>query len=115
MLKSINNTIGRTEQHSKYLSGISTLLFERLKSTGLSVREGFGYFDIIINEKNIVGVIVIGTANNKPFSLLDEYNYYYHEYQKNGWIVEVLYVGDLVDHFDDTIDELTKISRGDGK
>lgn len=110
--KDINQTIGRANNHIKKTNGISKLLFEKLKSKDLKVREGFGYFDVIIEESNTVAVMIVGKATSEDFSLLDEYNYYYREYQRHKWIVEIIYVGDLINHFDDTVDEIIKLSKG---
>ena len=104
----IASAIGKTISHPKKLEGVSLLLLERLKKENLRVREGFGYFDLIIDEKNTVAIFIIGKVKNEEYSLLDEYNYYYHQYQRNGWIVEVIYMSDLVDNFDSIVKELTK-------
>lgn len=113
MLKNINNTIGKTIAHPKKLEGISIVLLEKLKQKNLKVREGFGYFDLIIDEKNTVAILLIGKVKNEEYSLLDEYNYYYHQYQRNGWIVEPLYMSDLIDNFDNVIDELVELAKNE--
>ena len=57
--------------------------------------------------------MIVGKETAEDFSLLDEYNYYYREYQRHKWIVEIIYVGDLINHFDDTADEIIKLSKED--
>lgn len=114
ILSNINATIGRVSHHAKSISDISSLIYQRLKAKNISVKRGFGYFDIILEEKNTVAVMIVGKNNDENYSLLDDYAYYYREYQRNGWIVEILYTGDLIHHFDETIDELIQLA-GDGK
>ena len=111
ILKDINATIGKSNNNIKKTTGISKLLFDKLKTSDIKVREGFGYFDIILEDKNTVGVMVIGRSISEDFSLLDEYNYYYREYQRHGWVVEIIYVGDLINHFDDTVEDLIKLAK----
>ncbi len=113
ILKNINSAIGKTISHPKKLEGVSLLLLERLKKENLRVREGFGYFDLIIDEKNTVAIFIIGKVKNEEYSLLDEYNYYYHQYQRNGWIVEVIYMSDLVDNFDSIVKELVGLAQNE--
>lgn len=111
ILKDINETIGRSNNNIKKTTGISKLLYNKLKSKNIKAREGFGYFDIIIEEENTVALMIIGKSTTEDFSLLDEYNYYYREYQRYGWIVEIIYVGDLINHFDDTVNDIIKLSK----
>ena len=111
LLKDINNTIGKTLQNTKKISGISKLMYDKLLEKGVSVKPGFGYFDIIIDGESTVAIMIIGKSNDDDYSLLDEYRYYYREYQKNGWIVEILYTGDLINRFDETIEDLVELSK----
>lgn len=111
MLKDITLTIGRAHNIAKKSSGISKLLLSRLKEKELVVKEGFGYFDIIVEDKNTIAVMIIGRETSEDYSLLDEYNYYYREYQRNGWIVEIIYVGDLINHFEEAVNDIIRIAK----
>ena len=111
LLKDINNTIGKTLQNKKSISGISKLMYDRLVEQGVSVKDGFGYFDIIIDGQSTIAVMIIGKEKDDDYSLLDEYRYYYREYQRNGWIVEIIYVGDLINRFDEVIEDLVELSK----
>lgn len=113
IMKNINNSIGKIISHPKKLTGISTILYEKLKENDLHVREGFGYFDIIIDEKNTVAIMIVGKVKDEEYSLLDEYNYYYREYQRNGWIVEVIFISDLIDNFKEIVNELTELATNE--
>lgn len=112
ILKNINTTIGRSEQHNKYIFGISSLLFERLKATGISIKEGLGFFDIVVEDIETVGVMIVGNANNNSYSLMDDYRYYFKEYQKNKWKIKVVYVGDLIDNFESIVEDILSVARG---
>lgn len=111
LLKDINNTIGKTISTSKSIRGISKLLYDRLKENDVDVKDGFGYFDVLIDGKNTIAVMIIGKEQDDDYSLLDEYRYYYREYQRNGWIVEILYTGDLISRFDEVVEELVELSK----
>lgn len=113
IMKNINTSIGKIISHPKKLTGISVILYNKLKEQNLRVREGFGYFDIIIDEKNTVAIMIVGKTRDEEYSLLDEYNYYYREYQRNGWIVEVIFISDLIDNFQETFNELVGLATNE--
>lgn len=113
ILKDINRTIGKNIHHLVHPTGIAKLLYDRLKNQNINVSDGFGAFDFIIKEANTVAIMIIGKADDESYSLLDEYGYYYREYQRNGWIVEILYSGELINNFDQTIEEVIKLAKGD--
>lgn len=113
ILKNINSSIGKIISHPKKLTGISTIICEKLKEKKLRVREGFGYFDLIIDEKNTVAIMLVGKVKDEEYSLLDEYNYYYREYQRNGWIVEVIFITDLINNLQEAIDELVELATNE--
>lgn len=113
ILKDINRTIGKNIHHLVHPTGIAKLLYDRLKTRNINVSDGFGAFDFIIKEANTVAIMIIGKADDESYSLLDEYGYYYREYQRNGWIVEILYSGELINNFDQTIEEVIKLAKGD--
>ncbi|MGM9898975.1 MAG: hypothetical protein ACI32E_00170 [Bacilli bacterium] len=113
ILKNINNTIGKLTFKPKYLDGVSPLLYNRLKNEGVSLKEGFGRFDIIINDKKLVGVMIIGKASGSQYSLIDDYQYFYHEYTKNGWDIEIIPITTLINNFDEVVAHLVKVARGE--
>lgn len=113
ILKNINNTIGKATNKVKHLDGISILLYNRLKELGITLKEGFGCFDIIINETKIVGVMIMGKANSNKYSLVDDYQYFYHEYEKNGWCVEMITMNDLINNFEGIVQKLIRLSKGE--
>jgi len=113
MLKTINAIIGKSERYSKTIKGVTLQMAEKLKANGLKPVEGFGCFDLLIEEKTPLGIMIIGTSNNESYSLMDDYRYYYHEYLKNGWNVLVFYVGDLINNLDQAIEKVIKTVKGD--
>lgn len=54
--------------------------------------------------------MLVGKVKDEEYSLLDEYNYYYREYQRNGWIVEVIFITDLINNLQEAIDELVELA-----
>lgn len=111
LLKDIHKTIGKIIPHKKHITGIAKLMYDRLVERGLNVSDGFGYFDMIITGESTIAIMIVGKANDDDYSLLDEYKYYYREYQRNGWIVEILYTGDLINRFDEVIDGIEELSK----
>ncbi len=113
ILKNINNTIGKINNKPKLIDGISVLLYNRLKEQGISLKDGFGFFDVIINGKKLIGVMIIGKAHVNRYSLIDDYQYFYHEYKRNGWHIEIVTMTDLIDDFEQVVSRLIKVSNGD--
>lgn len=111
LLKDINKTIGKIIPHQKHITGISKLMYDSLIERGLNVSDGFGYFDMIISGESTIAIMIVGKTKDDDYSLLDEYKYYYREYQRNGWIVEILFTGDLINRFEEVIDGIEELSK----
>lgn len=105
----IKNIIGKSEVNQKETSGVVKVLYDRLKEKGLKVETGFGRFDIIVRGKgniNNMSIIIEGNDSTMPFSLLDDYQYYYGEYKRVGWNVLIYNVEDLLEDLSGCVVEI---------
>lgn len=90
---------------------ITKLIIEKMQEKGINALTGFGLFDIIIkNHKDInVGIIIEGSSKNDSYYLLDDYQFYYTEYIKNGWNVFVFFMEDIINNLDKRINEVVSV------
>lgn len=109
--KEINQLVGKSSITPNDISGIAKILLDKLKEKGIKAESGFGVFDIYIktplNRPNYA-IVIEGKTVGSKYSFIDDYQYYYQEYQKHNWRIKVLYTYDLIDHLDDLVDEITK-------
>ncbi len=106
--KDINKTMVKAIVKPKPHSGIVRLFYEDLTSRGIKVKTGFGKFDITIQKssKYPIAIIFEGTYLTNPYSLIDDYHYYYRQYVSRGWDVLVIYVNDLIDNYDKILNDV---------
>ncbi len=107
----IEYIIGKRVVHQKETVGIVKILYNELKKRGLKVETGFGRFDVIVRGKgnyNNLSIIVEGSDASMPFSLLDDYEYYYKEYKRVGWNVLTYTVEKLAQNLTGCIDEIVE-------
>lgn len=104
----IQNLIGEHDEGARESSGIVKIMLDKMRKRGIKAISGFGRFDIIIKNKdgNHFGVMIEGNDSSMPYSLLDDYQYYYNEYTRCGWSVFIFFVEDLIDNLDRRIDEI---------
>jgi hypothetical protein len=110
----INNTMVKAVVKPKPHSGIVKYFYEDLTSRGIKVKTGFGKFDITIQKssKHPIAIIFEGTFLTNPYSMIDDYHYYYRQYVNRGWDVLVIYVHDLIDNYDNILNEVVNKIEG---
>ncbi len=106
--KEIFDTIKQSNIEDKSLSDISSRVKNALIKKGKNVENGFGEFDLILHAEKSTAIYIIGKENNYMVNFVDDYVYYNLEYQNRGWQVEVVYIVDLIENFDNTIDKLVE-------
>lgn len=104
----IERLIVKNPQETSKPEGITQLIIEKMQERGVKAEAGFGLFNIIIKGQTTpnVGIIIEGSNKNGTYSLLDDYQFYYNEYIKNGWNVFTFFMEDIIDDLDKRINEV---------
>lgn len=124
----IKNLIKENPKDTQELSPITNLIINRLWEKGVNAEAGFGLFNVIIQNKkrSNVGIIIEGSTKLNSYYLLDDYQFYYNEYIKNGWNVCVFFMDDIIKNLDarlsevlsivdNTVNDVTQLSFIDGE
>ncbi len=107
----IKKLIGKKEKTASKDSEITQLIIQKMKEKGIKAIPGFGLFNIIIKNKkgSNVGIILEGSTKLNSYYVLDEYQFYYNEYIKNGWNVFVFFMDDIIKNLDARISEVLPV------
>lgn len=106
----IKNLIAKKEKTMPKTSELTKLIIEKMAEKGIKAKSGFGLFNVVIKSKTAnVGIIVEGSTKLDSYYLLDEYQFYYNEYTKNGWNVFVFFVDDIIKNLDARISEVLSV------
>ncbi|MBQ2891294.1 MAG: hypothetical protein IJE45_00170 [Bacilli bacterium] len=95
---------------------LTKIICDELKERGISAEAGIGRIDLMIKggksktNESIpnIGIIIEGLNTKTPYSILDDYEYYYNEYTKKGWQIYIFYVGDIIDNLQEKLDIISQ-------
>lgn len=107
----IKNLLVENKTSIEAVSSITQLIIDKMQEKGVKAKPGFGLFNVIIqNEKSAnVGIIIEGSTKLNSYYLLDDYQFYYNEYIKNGWNVFVFFMDDIIKNLDSRISEVLSV------
>lgn len=107
----IKNLVAVKEKDIKETDIVTELIIDKMQEKGVEASVGFGLFNLVIkgNDKPNVGIIIEGTNKENSYYLLDDYEFYYDQYIKNGWNVFVFFMDDIIDNLDKRINEVLSI------
>ncbi len=119
--KHISNVLKYNTKVEKVLPDLVQLIYNELDERGVKVEAGHGRLDLIIKGKMArnkvitpnVGIIIEGLDSRIPYSTLNDYQYYYEEYERNGWKIFILFVDDLIDNLQSHLDKICKFLSKD--
>lgn len=119
--KHISNILKYNTKVEKVLPELVELIYDELVERGVKVETGHGRLDLIIKGKMSrnkvitpnVGIIIEGLDSRIPYSTLNDYQYYYEEYERNGWKIFVLFVDDIIDNLQNRLDKICKFLSKD--
>lgn len=98
------------------MPNLTKVIYDELKSRGIDVERGIGRIDLVIKGKidkykNItpnVGIIIEGMDTKTPYSLIEDYQYYYNIYSENNWKIYIFYVDDIINHLQEKLDIISQ-------
>lgn len=104
----IKQLIGNEINNCETNHGTIPYLKQAIEKQGLTVNDGFGKFDLVIRNNQTYGIIVFDKEHADFTRFVDDYLYYYYEYQKRGWKVKIIFNYNLYLNFEQTVDNLIK-------
>lgn len=110
----ISNLVGAPTSYQKTKQGINQILIDGLIKRNIQAKTGFGRFDVVIQNHSYkdspkIGIIIEGNDLVMPYSIIDDYKFYYGQYIKYGWQVVIFYIEDLVKNLEEKLDEIQKM------
>ena len=114
--KHINSMLKYNVKNDKVMPELVQLIYDELSQSGIKVEHGYGRLDLIIKGKTNrgkvitpnVGIMIEGLDSKIPYSTLNDYQYYYEEYTKNGWKIYILFVDDIIVNLQNRLDQISK-------
>ena len=100
---------------TKDMPKLTRIIYNELTSRGFTVESGPGHIDLMIRGKVSknkvvvpnVGIIIEGLDGKSSYAILDDYDYYYNEYKKEGWEIYIFCVNDIIDNLQDKLDVIS--------
>ena len=104
------------ETEEKEMPPLTKIICNELKERGIVAEAGIGRIDLMIKGKRTnskdsipnIGIIIEGLNTKTPYSILDDYEYYYNEYTKKGWQIYIFYVGDIIENLQEKLDIISQ-------
>ena len=104
------------ETEEKEMPPLTKIICNELKERGIAAEAGIGRIDLMIKGKRTnskdsipnIGIIIEGLNTKTPYSILDDYEYYYNEYTKKGWQIYIFYVGDIIENLQEKLDIISQ-------
>lgn len=106
--QSINKTMSKAVVKAKSFDGVAKMFHEKLIENGIKVKTGFGKFDITIQKssKHPIAILFEGSNINNTFSIIDDYHYYYRQYQNRKWDIKIIYTYELINDYNKVLNQL---------
>lgn len=119
--KHITSMLKYHVKEDKVMPELIELVYKELLERGVKAEYGYGRLDLIVKGKIIrgkqmmpnVGIMIEGLESKMPYSILNDYQFFYNEYTKNGWKIYILFVDDIINNLQTRLDQISKFLSKD--
>ena len=102
--KYMNELLKYNTKNERVMSELVQIIYNELHERGIKVEQGHGCLDLIVKGKVTrgkvvtpnVGIMIEGLDTKISYSKLNDYQYYYYEYNNNGWKLFIFFVDDII-------------------